>query len=176
MIITISGLAGSGTTTLSKILSKKLNYKHISAGDIFRKMAEERNMSLLEFSKFAEENEEIDIKIDEKQAELAKNSDNLIIEGRLSGHFVDADLKVWLTAPFDVRAKRISKRESKPLEVVKKEIKRREKSEALRYKKIHGIDINNLDIYDLIINSSTFSAEEIAEIIIKALEVIQWRQ
>lgn len=51
---------------------QKLNYKHISAGDIFRKMAEERNMSLLEFSKFAEENEEIDIKIDEKQAELAK--------------------------------------------------------------------------------------------------------
>lgn len=49
----------------------------------------------------------IDIEIDKRQADLTKKSENLIIEGRLSAYFIEADLKIWLTAPFDVRAQRI---------------------------------------------------------------------
>ena len=176
MIITISGLAGSGTTTASKILSEKIGIPYISAGDIFRRMAAERNMDILEFSKFAEENEDIDTEIDRKQFQIAKEHNDLIIEGRLSGHFVDADLKLWFIAPLNIRTKRICKREDKPYEIVKEEIVTRSESEAKRYHEIHNIDIENMEIYDLIINTGSFHAESVADIILKVVEVISCQQ
>jgi CMP/dCMP kinase len=176
MIITIGGLAGSGTTTASKILSEKLGIPYISAGDIFRQMAAESGMDILDFSKFAENNIEIDQEIDRRQAEMAREAknrnENIIVEGRLSAHFVDADLKIWMIAPFDIRSQRISQRESKPVELVNNEVRIREDSEASRYLEIHQIDVNNLEIYDLIVNTNSFKAESIVDIILKVTEVI----
>ena len=173
MIVTIGGLAGTGTTTLAELLSEKLDIPYISAGFVFREMAAEKGMSVLEFSEFAEGNDEIDKEIDRRQAEKAKLADNLIVEGRLSAFFVDnADLKLWLITPFEVRSKRIADREKKSVEVAKEEIITREKSEALRYKEIHNIDISNMDIYDLIINTDSFDPESISEIVTTTLKVI----
>ncbi|MCS7122132.1 MAG: AAA family ATPase [Archaeoglobaceae archaeon] len=169
--ITISGLPGTGKTTVGKILAKKLNLKFISAGEIFRKFSEQRGLTLEEFSKFAEENPEIDNKIDQMQKELAEKEKDAIFEGRLSGWFIkDANLKIWLFANEEIRYERIAKREGKDISVVKSETKMREELEKTRYKKFYGIDLEDVSIYDLIINSGKFTAEEIAEIVIKALE------
>ena len=173
MIITIGGLAGTGTTTTAELLSQKLDIPYISAGFVFREMAAEKSMSVLEFSEFAEGNVDIDKEIDKRQASKAKETDNLILEGRLSAYFVDnADLRIWLVTPLDVRSQRISEREDKTVDVAEEEIITREKSEALRYMDIHNIDISNMDIYDLIINTDTFSPEQVSEIIIQTLKVI----
>ncbi|MDI6643618.1 MAG: AAA family ATPase [Methanobacteriaceae archaeon] len=176
MIITIGGLAGSGTTTAAKILSEKMDVPYISAGDIFRQMAAEKGMDILEFSAFAENNINVDLEIDKRQAAIAKEKDNLIVEGRLSAFFVDAQLKIWFTAPLDVRAERISQRENKNFDVVKKEIIIREESEAKRYEDIHNINIKNMDLYDFIINTNRFKAENVADIILKVTEVIICQQ
>ena len=173
MIITIGGLAGTGTTTTAEGLSEKLDIPYISAGSVFREMAAERGMSVLEFSEFAEGNDDIDKEIDKRQAEKAKSSENLIIEGRLSAFFVEnADLRICLMTPFDVRSKRIAQREDKSVDVAKDEIITREKSEALRYMDIHNIDISNMEIYDIIINTDSFDPQSISEIIIQTLKVI----
>ena len=172
MIITLGGLAGTGTTTTAELLSEKLDIPYISAGYVFRQMASERGMSVLEFSEFAEGNDDIDKEIDKRQAELAKSADDLIVEGRLSAYFVEADLKLWLVTPFDVRSQRIAERESKSIDLAREEIVIREESEALRYKDIHNIDIKNMDIYDLIINTGTFDPEKVSEIILTTLKVI----
>ena len=173
MIITIGGLAGTGTTTTAELLSEKLDIPYISAGFVFREMAAERGMSVLEFSEFAEGNDDIDKEIDKRQAQKASEAENLIVEGRLSAFFVDnADLRVWLVTPFDVRSKRIAEREDKTVEVAKEEIITREESEALRYMEIHNIDISNMDIYDIIINTDTFNPENVSEIIFQTLKVI----
>ena len=172
MIIAIGGTAGSGTTTAAKVLAEKLEIPFLSAGSIFREMAAERGMTPVEFGKFAEGNTDIDKEIDNRQAELAREAQDLIVEGRLSAYFVDADLKVCFTAPLDVRAKRVCEREGKSFELAKREIIAREESEAIRYRDIHNIDIRNMDIYDLIINTDSFDPESIAEIIITTLKVI----
>lgn len=171
MIITLGGLAGTGTTTTAELLSEKLDIPYISAGYVFRQMASERGMSVLEFSEFAEGNDDIDKEIDKRQAELAKSADDLIVEGRLSAYFVEADLKLWLVTPFDVRSQRIAERESKSVDVAREEIVIREDSEALRYMDIHNIDIRNMDIYDLIINTDSFDPDSIAEIILTTLKI-----
>lgn len=172
MIITIGGVAGSGTTTAAKALSEKLDYPFVSAGGLFRQMAEEHGMSVIEFNKYSENNANIDIELDKRQAQIAKESENLVVEGRLSAYFIDADLKIYFTAPLDVRAQRVCDRENKSIEQAKAEILTREESEALRYKEIHNIDINNMDIYDLIINTNSFDPDSIVEIILTTLKVI----
>ena len=172
-MVTYVQAAGTGTTTLAEVLSEKLDVPYISAGFIFREMAAERGMTVLEFGEFAEGNDDIDKEIDKRQAEKAKSAENLIVEGRLSAFFVDnADLRICLMTPFDVRSKRIAQREDKSVEIAKEEIITREKSEALRYKEIHNIDISNMEIYDLIVNTDSFDPESISEIIIQTLKVI----
>jgi cytidylate kinase len=69
MIITIGGLAGTGTSTVASILSQKMGIPCLSAGDIFRQMAAMRGMDVLDFSKFAEGNTDIDREIDQRQAQ-----------------------------------------------------------------------------------------------------------
>jgi cytidylate kinase len=169
LIITISGPPGSGKSTLSRLLSVKLGMELISAGDIFRKMAQERCMSLEEFGLLAKRDERIDRKLDEKQKKLAREKDNIILEGRLSGFIVDANLKVWLKAPLQIRAERIAQREGKPVAKAMEETSEREDCERERYLRYYDIDIKDLSVYDLVIDSSKWSPEEISEIVVKAV-------
>ncbi len=172
MIITISGPPGSGKSTLSKILSARLGLELISMGDIFRKCAEDRCMCLAEFGILAKKNGDIDREIDEMQKRIAKERDNILLEGRLSGFLVDADLKVWLKAPLEIRAQRIAKRENKDVCVAMAQTQEREKCERERYLNYYDIDIEDLSVYDLVIDSSKWEPEEITEIVIKAAEFL----
>lgn len=172
MIITLSGLPGSGTTTIAKIVASQFKLRLVSAGDTFREMAAERNMTLSEFGKLAESNTEIDQAIDQRQTKIAKEEDDILVEGRLSGWMVkNADLKIWLKTPIEVRCKRIAKRDGMPLEQAMRETKEREGSEAKRYHKHYGINIDDLSPYDLIIDSSKWDSNGVAEIICSSIRL-----
>lgn len=170
MILTISGPPGSGKSTLSKILSARLGLELVSMGDLFRKCARQRCMSLEEFGEIAKCNEKIDREIDDLQKKIACEKDNILIEGRLSGFLVDADLRVWLKAPLKIRAGRISKRENKSEGLAMEETSQREECERLRYLKYYDIDIKDLSVYDLVIDSSKWNPEELSEIVEKAVK------
>ncbi|HNZ87818.1 MAG TPA: AAA family ATPase [Methanofastidiosum sp.] len=169
MRVTIGGPPGSGKTTVAKIVSNEIGYKHIYTGDIFRNLAKERGVSLEDFSKIAEKDYSIDIEVDKRQKELS-NENNIIIEGRMARFIVEPDFSVWITAPFDVRVQRLAQRENSPYDEVYKNTKLREKSEVKRYQKIYNVDIYNLVAYDLIINSSHWNAEGVSKIIIAAIK------
>ena len=172
MKITISGPPGSGTTTVAKIVAQKLGLKLISAGDVFRQLAAKKGMTVEEFSQYAEENPEIDNLIDQTQKEMAEKEKDVVVEGRLSGWFVkNADLKVWIFADPEIRYSRIAKREGKDLAAVRQKTKLREELEKRRYWKFYSIDIDNWTIYDLVINSASFDAEGVADLILKAVEI-----
>jgi len=169
--ITISGPPGSGTTTIAKKISEELEIPLVSAGNLFRKLARERGMTVEEFGRYAESNPDIDMLIDRTQKEEAASLDRCVVEGRLSGWIVDnATLKVLIFADDKVRFERIAKRERKSVEVARQETISRENIERERYRKYYGIEIENWSIYDLIINSTSFKPEEVVGIILKALE------
>lgn len=168
MIITIGGSIGSGKTTLAKELAKRFDLKHISAGMIMRDMAEKMCMSIEEFSKYAEKDTEVDQEIDRRQRELAVG--DCVVDGRLSGHFLDADLKIWLNAPLDVRIKRVKSRDKKTLEDAKAALLEREDSEKKRYAEIYGINIEDMSRYDIVINTARFDVKTIADILTPAIK------
>ena len=171
--ITISGLPGTGKTTVAELLKTRLGLRYEYSGGIYREMAKKHKMSLEEFGKYCETHQEIDEKLDRNQLRILRKG-NVIVEGRISGWLAYRNnipaVKVLLKAGINVRTGRIVKREQGDVETRKKEISTREKSEATRYKKYYGIDIRDTSIYDIIINTSDKTPEEILEIILEHLE------
>jgi CMP/dCMP kinase len=171
MRITVSGLPGSGTTSLSRYLAESHGFTMISAGEVFRQLAKEHNMELAEFGRLAEADPAFDRIIDARQKEIAHERDNIIVEGRLSGWMVeDADLKVWLYAPISCRIKRIAFRDQVTDEKAAERITlEREQCEAGRYQSYYSIDIGDLSIYHLILNSEHWGVEGLGAIVDTAI-------
>lgn len=172
MLITVSGPAGSGKSTLAASLADALNYDHVSGGDIFRSLADDRGLTPLELNKKAEDDETIDRDLDQRLRTIARERDDIVLESRLAGWMAGdyADLKLWLDAPLSVRADRISKRENKPIDQARTETRERSQSEATRYKTYYNIDIENLSIYDLVINTARWSPQGMLSIVLHAVE------
>jgi len=172
MLITVSGPAGSGKSTLAASLADALDYDHVSGGDIFRSLADERGMTPLELNKQAEEDDEIDRDLDRRLRDVARDRDDLVLESRLAGWMAGdhADLKLWLDAPLEVRAERISQRENKPVEQARTETRERAESEAHRYREYYDIDIEDLSIYDLAINTARWSPQGMLSVVLHAVE------
>lgn len=179
MIIAISGLPGSGTSTVSMMLSERIDVEVGSAGDIFRKMAEERGLALEEFGKLASCDVAIDQRIDQYQREIASHArdtkKSIILEGRLSAWMVQPDLAIFIAAPLDIRAARVAHREKIPIAGAIEHIKEREACEAERYKRYYGVDVNDLKIYDLVINSEKWDQHGVVRIVMAAIDAARIR-
>lgn len=175
MIITISGSPGTGTSTLSKEVSRLLGLRWVNSGELFRKIASDRNISIEELGKLAENGPDIDYLIDDAQRKLAKEGGG-VFEGRLSGHILDADLKVLLKADVMVRAERIASREDALAEDALVECRAREQCEARRYEKYYNIDIDDYSVYDLVISTDTWDEFGVVEIVIAAVEALKHGQ
>jgi cytidylate kinase len=167
MRITVSGLPGSGTTSISRYLAERHGFEMISAGEVFRQLAKEHNMELARFGDLARQDPKYDKMIDARQKEIAKSRDNIIVEGRLSGWMVDdADLRIWLYAPIGCRVKRIVFRDQVADEATAQSLTlEREQCEADRYRSYYDINIADLSIYHIILNSEHWDVEGLGAII-----------
>jgi predicted cytidylate kinase len=171
-LIGISGSPGSGKTTVARILSDRIGIRFHSMGSVFRSIAEEKKLSLKELSALAESDSSIDKLIDRKQSEMLRVG-GIIMDSRLSCWLMKRNningLKVWITAPLDVRAKRVAGREGIGMAEARESIKAREESEADRYRKYYGIDIRDLSIYDIVINNAWMSPEDCCDVILAVI-------
>ncbi len=175
MRITVSGLPGSGTTSLARHLAATRNYTLISAGEVFRQMAAEKRLDIAEFGRSAEQNPSIDLEIDARQRKIAESRDDIIAEGRLSGWCVrNADLKIWLQAPVECRVARIFSRDTlDDIDTALLLTREREASEAHRYRQYYSIDINDLSPYHLILNSEKFGVEDLSAVVETAIARVE---
>jgi cytidylate kinase len=171
MLITVSGPAGSGKSTLAAGLADALDYEHVSGGDIFRALADERGVSLVELNELAEEDDQIDRDLDRRLRTTARDADDLVLESRLAGWMAGdyADLRIWLDAPIDARATRIADREDKPIGQVREETRTRTESEAQRYAEYYDIEIEDRSIYDLTVNTARWSADACLSLVLDAV-------
>ncbi len=162
MIITVSGLIASGKTTQAKALAARLGLRYLSAGEVMRRWAEERGVTLLRFSEMAEQDHAIDRELDRLQVEMAREG-NAVVDSRLSGWFVPAAMKVWLRAPLEVRARRVAEREGVDPRVALEELQRREASERRRYRAIYGIDLDDLSPYHVVVDTHRWEREAVTQ-------------
>lgn len=166
MLITISGVPGSGKTTVARLLAERLGLPHVYAGDLYRQEAKRRGLSLEEFNRLSERDHSIDRRLDEQMAARARQGD-VVLEGRLAGYLaaenrLDA-LKVWLDASDEVRAQRVAQREGADWRAVLDENRARHRSDSERYKTIYGYDLADTGVYDVVLSTDDRTPEALVE-------------
>lgn len=173
-IISLSGDLASGKGTVSKILMEKLNFGVYRNGEYFRKLAKEKQMTLEEFGEYVKIHPEIDIQIENSAKEYAKENDNFIIDARLGWYAVPESFKVYLKVDLDEAAKRAFEDQTRKdlenfssVDEHKKALKERFKEENERYFKLYGVKKDDMSNYDLVVDTTNHTPEEVADIIIK---------
>ena len=169
MIVTVSGPHGSGKSTYAEKLAGSLGLRHLSAGLMFRKLADERKMPLEKFQEMAAADPSIDRLVDERTMLEAERGD-VVVDGQLAGWVLKeiSDLRVLLTAPLVVRLERIAARDHIALEEARRQTLHREGVQAERYRKHYGFSVDDWSIYQLILDTSFGSIDDTAKILLAA--------
>ncbi len=171
MIITISGTTASGKDTTAELLSKKLGIKLIRA--TMKDFAKDLGIDILEFEKtMASKSDEWDKKLDEWQKNLPKKYKDFILVSRMGAlNIPQADLKIFIDASIDERAKRIAERDNIDSSKAKEYLIARDEEFRQRIKRIYGVDPYDMKHYDVKIDTTNMTPEEVVEAIIKELEI-----
>ncbi len=176
MLITISGLSGSGKSSAAKGLSAKIGVPTVDIGQIFRRMAKEHGMDVVTFGPYAEKHPEIDRKLDAAMIRKVKRAGDIILQGRLAGHMTAREgmeaVRIWIAASARTRASRVSRREGVPYRQALSEISQRDRDNRIRYKRTYGLDLNDLSVYDIVVQTDRLSIEEVVTCLVKALNRI----
>ena len=173
-IISLAGDLAAGKGTVSDILIKELNYGIYRNGEYARKLARDMKLDITSFNAFLAEHPEIDLQIEKSAAEYAREHDNFIIDARLGWYAVPESYKVYLKVDIDVAAQRAfndpNRKSTESFETVeeqKADMIRRYKMENERYWKLYHVHKEDMSNYDLVIDTTKLTPEEISNQIIE---------
>ncbi|MCX6795512.1 MAG: (d)CMP kinase [Candidatus Falkowbacteria bacterium] len=179
MIISIGGAHGSGKSTIAKQLAEDLSWPRYYMGGLRREAAKKRGLTLAEYNKLGESDPQTDLEVDEYQRLLGETSDNFVIEGRTSWHFIPHSLKIYLDVNEEEAAIRVfSDLESRPeeagidasIEEISRILIERKTSDEIRYRKFFNIEVYNPENYDFYLDTSALGIEEVRQ---KILEFVK---
>jgi len=168
--ITITGDPGSGKTTFARNVAARTGYRLITTGNMFRELAKKKGISVAALNELAETQEEIDREVDDYIKGLNSAAEHLVLDSRMAWKFLSNALKIRLTVDLPVAVERIfndkeravSWNDSFPdLETAVDEVKRRRQSEILRYQTLYGVNIGEDANFDLVINTSHKTQQEV---------------
>jgi cytidylate kinase len=168
--IAISSHSGCGNTTATNNVGRTLGLDVVNY--TFRDLAQDLGIPFEEIQRQAAQSRIYDFLTDLK---LMRSSLRpcVVVGSRLSGWLVDADLRVWLHAPLEARAKRIFQREAEKYssyEAVLYRTLQRDEANRKRYLEVYGIDINDRSDFDIIINTEKLTAEQVSSLIVAAAQ------
>jgi CMP/dCMP kinase len=173
LLITVSGPPGSGTTTAAQRVADRLGLELVLGGEVFRALAVERHMSLPEFGLYASDNPEVDVELDSRLARRARDGE-AVIESRLAGWIAHneglAAVIVWIDCDPRIRAERVAAREGVSVERALADNEERQLVERRRYLTLYGIDLSDVSIYELVLDSGELGPAELAERIVDAAQ------
>ena len=166
--ISLAGDLGSGKSTVSNILIDRLGAEYYSTGAIVRSVAQKRGMSVVELNKYMETHPELDHEIDDGIAKLSEVDKLLIIDSRMAWHFTKGTFKVYLSTDIETSAYRIMNahrdgEHAATLEETVAQTRARRESEKKRYFEQYGVNIKDLTNYDLVVDTTVATPEEVAD-------------
>ena len=158
--ITITGHPGGGKTTAAKLLARELGWEYFYTGAVQRQLAADLGISTLEFNQRSETDPSLNKKIDEVYVKLNQSEKPMVIDARLAWHFMPRSFKVRFEVPVEVGAQRVfefARREDeqyKDYEAAKTALAARRTSERTHYQSSYGIDVEDHDHFDLILDTA----------------------
>ena len=180
LVICISGMAGTGKSTLSRKLAQKYNLKCYSGGDALKELAiaEGFNVSKegwwespegLNFLNTRLSDPKFDKEVDAKLLEYAKNG-NVLLDSWTMPWLLEDGFKIWLMASLDKRAARVAVRDGISVEEAYKVLEAKEARTKAIYKKLYGFSLGeDLAPFDLVLDTDNLSAQEVFEVLCRVI-------
>lgn len=174
MIITITGKPCSGKSVVIAYLMDKYGFTKFSGGEIFRRIASERGIDVLELNRLHDTS--VDKLVDDEIVAIGKRDidKNIIFDSRTAWHFIPKSFKVFLDIEPEEQARRLinSGRTTEKVELSVEEaiksLNERWELENTRYREIYDFDNRDQSQFDLVVDTTNITIEEAGEKIFEA--------
>ena len=176
-IITLSGMLGSGKSTIGKMLAQRLGFEFYSTGNVQRQIAKRYGVTTLELNEMCKTNPDIDKEIDSVFMDLPLTGKDYIVDSRMAFHFIPSSFKVKLNVDCQVAAERImndtARQGEQKYATVEESVQAlvtRRQLEVERFKKIYQVDIDNEYNFDYVLDTTHHTPTELCDKIIARFE------
>jgi CMP/dCMP kinase len=180
-VICISGMAGTGKSTLSKKLAEKYGLKYYSGGDALKALAkaEGYNPSLegwwespegLKFLNERIRDPKFDKAVDDKLLEYARQG-NVLLDSWTMPWLLKGGFKIWLSASIEKRAARVAVRDKISVKEAFKVLEEKEGRTKAIYKSLYGFVLDeDFAPFDLVLDTDNLNAKEVFEVLCKVID------
>lgn len=157
---------------MARLLSEALSVPLTSTGAMQREIAARRGMSTLELNRQAENEVSLDHQIDAVTREIGIRNSPYVVDSRMAWKFIPNALKVFLTVDEVVGAERVisvARVAESHTEGVRGAIeanRARRSSEVKRFSQLYTVDPTNWDNFDLVINTTVLTPDEVCAAIL----------
>lgn len=183
IVICISGMAGTGKSTLAKKLAKKYGLQYFSGGDALRLLAKEKGYNVasngwwetregLNFIRERKKDYAFDKLVDKKLLDYAKQG-NVLLDSWTMPWLVENGFKIWLTASVQKQAERIAQRDKITVDEAVKALKEKESRTKAIFKELYGFDLGeDFSPFNFILDTDNLNAEEVFYVLCLIMEKI----
>ncbi len=176
MLISITGKLGSGKSTICGIMKERYGFEIYSTGAIQREYARKLGITTLELNKRMNENPNLDAEIDNAVTAMSieRKDDALIFDSRMAWHFAKNTFKIFLTIDPMEAARRVIKNQRGEEERYTdvndacEKLVERSRIERDRFVEIYGVDYYDYNNFNLVVDTTSRTPEEIVSIIMSA--------
>ena len=181
LVICVSGMAGSGKSTVAKRLAEHYGLKYYSGGDALKAVAAEMGFKTsgegwwetAEGAKFLEKrlgNLEIDRKVDEKLLNWAKRG-GVVLDSWAMPWLLKGGFKIWLETSEGVRAQRLAERDGLNSKDALRVLREKEAKTKAIYRKLYRFNLGeDFKPFQLILDVDLLSKDEVYEALLLAID------
>jgi cytidylate kinase len=181
VVICISGMAGTGKSTLSKKLAKRYHLKYYSGGDVLKTLAEQAGYDAskpgwwesptgLIFLKQRQSDPTFDKTVDNKLLECAEKG-NVLLDSWTMPWLMKEGFKIWLLASVEKRAQRVAERDKMTTEKALKVLNEKEERTKAIYKQLYGFTLGeDFKPFDVVLDTENMSAEEVYQTLCRVID------
>ncbi len=172
VVICVSGMTGSGKSTVAKRLAAKYGLGYFSGGNALKALAQEEGYNsdvtgwweTAEGLKFLEQrmgDPAFDRRIDEKLLEMAEQG-NVVLDSWTVPWLLKDGFKIWLEASPQVRAKRVVNRDAISIEEAIDALTKKDERTRHIYKSLYRFDLgHDLSPFNLVLATDELDPEEV---------------
>jgi len=179
--ICVSGMAGTGKSTLAKKIAEKYGLRYFSGGAALMTLAIEEGYKPIERGwweseegmRFLEKrgrDPRFDQAVDKKLLQIAKQG-TVVIDSWTMPWLLKKGFKIWLEASAEKRAERIAERDKITLKQALEAVKRKERQTKIIYNKMYGFSLgDDYAPFNFILDTEILNEEEVFQILCMVLE------
>lgn len=180
-VICISGMAGTGKSTLSKKIAERYGLRYYCGGDALKELAKQEGYTVtdegwwesvegLKFLKERVNDPKFDKAVDDKLLENAKCG-NVLLDSWTMPWLLEGGFKIWLAASIEKRANRVAQRDNMSVEEARKMLAEKEANTKKIYKSLYGFSLgDDLKPFDFILDTDNLSAPEVFAVLCKVID------